>query len=61
MITSLAERFRDLKVQVFKQLESERRRESQEIFHVAKYHKGMSRYLDGREILGIPKIRDMCH
>jgi hypothetical protein len=61
MSTRHTTKFRDLKIQEFKRLERDWRRVSQEMLRATDSDRGMPRYLDGRELLGMPKSRELCH
>ena len=52
---------RGLKVQLARRLEIESRRLSQEMDLAGAPVRGMPRYLDGRELLGMPRILEMCN
>ena len=52
--------FKGLKVQLARRFEIERRRLSQEMDLAGTPMRGMPRYLDGRELLGMPKILEIC-
>jgi hypothetical protein len=53
--------FRCLKVQLARRFEIKRRRLSHEMDLVGAPVRGMPRYLDERELLGMPRILEMCN